>query len=167
MKEIKSGSFVLSFTLDETYYWLRMIKEEENIGSEADKNVKFKVECQAGGRKVTLSKIIIGNSAPEYNMEGEGMDREEMLQFLFNWKAIVAQEIVTVLQDPSNIAIESTLLSFLDLIDHFFGNRIKDILENGDPEDEDDDIVTSSSDDSGDDLSISKMSDIIDGENIK
>ena len=153
MKEIKSGSFVLSFTLDETYYWLRMIKEEENIGSEADKNVKFKVECQAGG--------------PEYNMEGEGMDREEMLQFLFNWKAIVAQEIVTVLQDPSNIAIESTLLSFLDLIDHFFGNRIKDILENGDPEDEDDDIVTSSSDDSGDDLSISKMSDIIDGENIK
>ena len=29
MKEIKSGSFVLSFTLDETYYWLRMIKEEE------------------------------------------------------------------------------------------------------------------------------------------
>ena len=50
---------------------------------------------------------------------------------------------------------------------YFFGNRIKDILENGDPEDEDDDIVTSSSDDSGDDLSISKMSDIIDGENIK
>ena len=166
MKEIKSGSFVLSFTLDETYYWLRMIKEEENIGSEADKNVKFKVECQAGGRKVTLSKIIIGNSAPEYSMEGEGMDREEMLQFLFNWKAIVAQEIVTVLQDPSNIAIESTLLSFLDLIDHFFGNRIKDILENGDPEDEDDDIVTSSTQ-VRDDLSISKMSIIIDGENIK
>ena len=96
-------------------------------------------------------------------MEGEGMDREEMLQFLFNWKAIVAQEIVTVLQDPSNIAIESTLLSFLDLIDHFFGNRI---LENGDPEDEDDDIVTSSTQ-VRDDLSISKMSDIIDGENIK
>ena len=91
------------------------------------------------------------------------MDREEMLQFLFNWKAIVAQEIVTVLQDPSNIAIESTLLSFLDLIDHFFGNRI---LENGDPEDEDDDIVTSSTQ-VRDDLSISKMSDIIDGENIK
>ena len=96
-------------------------------------------------------------------MEGEGMDREEMLQFLFNWKAIVAQEIVTVLQDPSNIAIESTLLSFLDLIDHFFGNRI---LENGDPEDEDDDIVTSSTQ-VRDDLSISKMSIIIDGENIK
>merc|ERR1719244_1907417 len=115
-----------------------MIKEVENL-NDTVLNVKFKVEFQAGERKVTLSKIIIENSPPEYKMEGEGMDREDMLQFLINWKGIVAREIVDLMQDPNNMAVESTLLSFLDLIDNFFGSRIREIMEEDDPEDDDGD----------------------------
>ena len=54
------------------------------------------------------------------------MDDEEMKQFVSNWKAIVAQEAVGYFENDDSQ--KSTVESFIHLFDHYFGNRIREML---------------------------------------
>ena len=58
------------------------------------------------------------------------MEEEEMKQFVLNWKAIVAQEAVGFIQNEDSL--NSTVESFLHLFDHYFGNRIREMISSND-----------------------------------
>ena len=161
MRQIKSGSLTLSFTIDGTVYMLKMLKEE-GIGEPAEPKEElaeeeqdsgpdnaaieefetFVVELHAAHKVVYLSKTVEDGKSPEYKMEGPGMEDEEMKQFVHNWKAIVAQEVVGFSQNEDSL--NSTVESFLHLFDHYFGNRIREMISSTD--DAQDPMVASVSD---------------------
>ena len=138
----------MSFSIDGTVYMLKMLKEEgineqePNVessengapkeGSEQSSSFakkvfeKFVVELHAANKVVCLSKTQKEGGNPEYNMEGPGMNDEEMKQFVSNWKAIVAQEAVGYFENDDSL--KSTVESFIHLFDHYFGNRIRQML---------------------------------------
>ena len=140
MRQIKSGSFTMSFSIDGTVYMLKMLKEEgineqepnlessengalkkgSSSSSSFAKKVfeKFVVELHAANKVVCLSKTQKEGGNPEYNMEGPGMNNEEMKQFVSNWKAIVAQEAVGYFENDDSL--KSTVESFIHLFDHYF-----------------------------------------------
>ena len=96
---------------------------------------KFVVELHAANKVVCLSKTQKEGGNPEYNMEGPGMNDEEMKQFVRNWKAIVAQEAVGFFENDDSL--KSTVESFLRLFDHYFGNRIREMITEEQPEAQD------------------------------
>ena len=134
MKSISSGSYSVSFSLDGVIYLMVLEKEQQSTDDPMNKIVNLKVDLQAGDRKVTLSKKITNDGPPEYNMEGEGMDNEEMNQFVMNWKAVVFREVAGFMQEPGD-SIERTIESFVSLFDHFFGDRVREIIETGELDD--------------------------------
>ena len=157
MRQIKSGSFTMSFSIDGTVYMLKMLKEdyireqepfvvssdkgapkersEQSSGSSKKEFEKFVVELHAANKVVCLSKTLEDGKDPEYKMEGPGMNDEEMKQFVRNWKAIVAQEAVGFFENDDSL--KSTVESFLRLFDHYFGNRIREMITEEQPEAQD------------------------------
>ena len=139
MRQIKSGSLSLSFTIDGTVYMMKMLKEEgisyydmEGSGQASSSTRKdfetFVVELHAANKVVSLFKTLKDGENPEYRMEGPDMDQEEMKQFVRNWKAIVAQEAVGFFENEAEDSLKSTVESFLHLFDHYFGNRIREMI---------------------------------------
>ena len=147
----------MSFSIDGTVYMLKMLKEEgiheqePNVessengapkeGSEQSSTFakkvfeKFVVELHSANKVVCLSNCEKEGGNPEYNMEGPGMNDEEMKQFVRNWKAIVAQEAVGFFENDDSL--KSTVESFLRLFDHYFGNRIREMITEEQPEAQD------------------------------
>ena len=147
MRQIKSGSLSLSFTIDGTVYMMKMLKEEgisddrepyavnsdmEGSGQASSSTRKdfetFVVELHAANKVVSLFKTLKDGENPEYRMEGPDMDQEEMNQFVRNWKTIVAQEAVGFFENEAEDSLKSTVESFLHLFDHYFGNRIREMI---------------------------------------
>ena len=128
MRSINSGSYSVSFSLDGLIYLMVLEKEQLTSDDPQTKIVRLKVDLKAGDRKVTLSKTMTNDGPPDYKMEGEGMDNDEMKQFVMNWKAVVLREVAGFMEDPGD-SIETTIESFVSLFDHFFGDRVRELLQ--------------------------------------
>jgi hypothetical protein len=95
IKKLKTGSLSLLFNLEGTDYSINLLSEEgsneDKDGNDekdeiAEKTVKkYKVELKAANRSVMLEKVVDGENAPEYKVNGEGMEKEEMVTFGQNW----------------------------------------------------------------------------------
>ena len=90
---------------------------------------KYKVELKAGHRNVLIEKVDDGETAPEYKVDGEGMEKEDMVAFGQNWVAMVFGSLDSfgVVQDNLDMKIMG-LEPFFQMFNHFFGERLDELM---------------------------------------
>ena len=134
---LKSESNVLvTFSMDGTDYSMIIHHErthEENNFNHMQESVSADIEV--GAKKITLMKRKNGDSAPTFNISGEGQELQEEMQYkivLANWISVVIQQIDAWQQsqdetEDAKREFLSPIINFMLLFNHFFGDYVADI----------------------------------------
>ena len=134
---LKSESNVLvTFSMDGTDYSMIIHHErthEENNFNHMQESVSADIEV--GAKKITLVKRKNGDSAPTFNISGEGQELQEEMQckiVLANWISVVIQQIDAWQQsqdetEDAKREFLSPIINFMLLFNHFFGDYVADI----------------------------------------
>ena len=69
-------------------------------------------------------------NAPELKVDGEGMEKEEMVTFGQNWMAMVCGSLdnLGMLQGSVDMKVLG-LESFFSIFNHFFGERLEELID--------------------------------------
>ena len=147
LKTLKSGSVAVTFSLDGVIYSMNLehdksCEEEVNVG---DNSQTTKVEILTGPNKMTMKKIMREGSPPDFNISGEGpqmIDERQCKLFLANWISVVVGQLHLRGQseddnDENEDEIMSAIGNFFILFNHYFGDKIAEIMA----EEENDDAM--------------------------
>ena len=133
MLKSESNVFV-TFSVDGTEYSMIIHHErthEENNFNHMQESVSADIEV--GAKKITLVKRKNGDSAPTFNISGEGQELQEERQckiVLANCISVVIQQIDAWQQNETEDAMReflSPIINFILLFNHFFGDYVADI----------------------------------------
>merc|ERR1712142_71667 len=135
IKKLKNGSLTLLFNVEGVDYSIILSKEDDGINNDTGddsgnkKALIYKVKLSAGHRNVLLEKVYDGENPPEFKIEGEGMDKKEMVEFGHNWMTMVCGSFdsLGLLQtvDMNTMGFES----FINMFNFFFGERLQQLME--------------------------------------
>ena len=142
IKKLKTGSLSLLFNLEGTDYSINLLSEEgsgedkdDSVSDEKQEDIvektvkKYKVELKAANRSVMLEKVVDGENAPEYKVNGEGMEKEEMVTFGQNWVAMVFGSLDSFGVVQGNLDMRTMGLEpFFHMFNHFFGERLEELM---------------------------------------
>ena len=147
IKTLKSGSVAVTFSLDGVIYSMNLehgksSEEEINVG---DNSQTTKVEIVKGPDKMTMKKIMREGSPPDFNISGEGphmIDERQCKLFLANWIAVVVGQLhfttcCGCCGGSTSLHIMSALGNFFILFNHYFGDKIAELMV----EEENDDVM--------------------------
>ena len=115
-------------------------EEEINVG---DNSQTTKVEIVKGLNEMTMKKIMREGSPPDFNISGEGphmIDERQCKLFLANWIAVVVGQLHlprTCCGGSTSLHIMSALGNFFILFNHYFGDKIAELMV----EEENDDVM--------------------------
>ena len=148
LKTLKSGSVAVTFSLDGVIYSMNLEHDkssEEEIINVGDNSQTTKVEILTGPNKMTMKKIMREGSPPDFNISGEGpqmIDERQCKLFLANWISVVVGQLHLRGQseddnDENEDEIMSAIGNFFILFNHYFGDKIAEIMA----EEENDDAM--------------------------
>ena len=97
MKKLKTGTLSLLFNVEGVDYSIMLSGTNDNNGEDSENktSLRYKIKLSTGNRNILLEKVVDGENPPEYKMEGEGMDKKEMVEFGNNWMTMVSGSLET------------------------------------------------------------------------
>ena len=148
LKTLKSGSVAVTFSLDGVIYSMNLEHGKssgEEIINVDDNSQITKVEILTGSNKMTMKKIMRDGFPPDFNISGEGpqmIDERQCKLFLANWISVVVGQLHLRGQreddnDENEDEIMSAIGNFFILFNHYFGDKIAEIMA----EEENDDAM--------------------------
>jgi hypothetical protein len=129
IKMLKTG--VISTNLEGTDYLIKLSSEEEHEKQKKKYN-KYKVEMKETNKSVMIEKVVVGENAPEYKVNGEGMEKEEMVTFAQNWFAKFfgsLESFGSVVDNLDHPEPSSIWEPFFHRFNHFFGERLFEMMD--------------------------------------
>ena len=138
IRKLQNSSLSLLFNVEGTDYSINLSKEcggtDDDTAKHDDdinnkKEEKFKVKLTAGHRSVLIEKVLNGEDAPEYKVEGEGMEKDEMVTFGQNWMVMVCGSLDYFGMLQGSVDMKTMgLESFYNIFNHFFGERLEELM---------------------------------------